>query len=42
MKAICPSVGECQGQKVEVGRLVSWRRGGADGGGGSEGKLGKG
>jgi hypothetical protein len=29
MKALCPSVGECQGQEVGVGRLVSrgfwWR-----------------
>jgi hypothetical protein len=23
LKVICPSIGECQGQEVEVGRLVS-------------------
>jgi hypothetical protein len=39
VKVICPSRGECQGQEVGVGGLVS-----RDGGGGrefSEGKLGK-
>jgi hypothetical protein len=28
-KALCPSIGECKGQKVGVGRLVS--RGGGEG-----------
>jgi hypothetical protein len=27
MKALCPSVGECQGQKVGVGGLVSRGKG---------------
>jgi hypothetical protein len=27
MKALCPSVGECQGQEAGVGRLVSRGRG---------------
>jgi hypothetical protein len=27
VKALCPSVGECQGQEAEVGELVSWGRG---------------
>jgi hypothetical protein len=27
MKAVCPSVGECQGQKAEVGRFLSRGRG---------------
>ena len=27
MKALCPRVGECQGQEVEVGGLVSRERG---------------
>jgi hypothetical protein len=34
MKAICPSVGECQGQEERVGGLVSRRRReGIEGGG---------
>ena len=37
VKALCPSVGECQGQEAHVGRMVSRR-----GGGPSEGKPGKG
>jgi len=37
LKALCPSVGECQDRETGVGRLVSRRRG--DGiGGFSEGK----
>jgi hypothetical protein len=28
MKALCPSVGECQGQEVTVGGLVNRGRGG--------------
>jgi hypothetical protein len=28
MKALCPSVGECQGPEVGVGGLLSWGRGG--------------
>jgi hypothetical protein len=28
MKALCPSVGECQGQEAEVGGLVSRGEGG--------------
>ena len=28
MKALCPSVGECQGQEAGVGRLVSRGKGG--------------
>jgi hypothetical protein len=28
MKALCPSIGECQGQEVEVSGLVSRGRGG--------------
>jgi hypothetical protein len=27
MKAVCPSVGECQGQKSGVGELVSRKKG---------------
>jgi hypothetical protein len=41
MKVLCPSVGECQGQEVEVDRLGS-RGGGEEIGDFSEGKLGKG
>ena len=41
MKVLCPSIGECQGQEVGVGGLVSSGRGGGDRGF-SEGKLGKG
>ena len=37
VKALCPSVGECQGQEAGVGGLVE-----AGGGGFSEGKPGKG
>jgi hypothetical protein len=32
MKSLCPSVGECQGQDAEVGKLVSRAKGGRDGG----------
>jgi hypothetical protein len=40
MKALCTSIGECQGQEAEVGGLVSrWR--GEEGRGSSEGKAGK-
>jgi hypothetical protein len=43
MKALCPNVGECQGQEEGVGGLVSRGRGEALGGGCfSEGKPGKG
>jgi hypothetical protein len=43
MKAVCPSVGECQGQEAEVGGLVSWERGeGLGRGCFLEGKSGKG
>ena len=27
VKALCPSIGECQGQEARVGRLVSRRKG---------------
>ena len=27
VKVLCPSIGECQGQKAGVGGLVSWGRG---------------
>jgi hypothetical protein len=27
VKALCPSIGECQGQEEGVGGLVSWERG---------------
>jgi hypothetical protein len=40
LKALCPSVGECQGQESGVGGLVSRGRGGDRGL--LEGKLGKG
>jgi hypothetical protein len=30
VKALCPSIGECQGQEVEVGGLVSKGMGGRD------------
>ena len=40
-KILCPSIGECQGQEVGVGGLVSRGRGKGDRGF-SEGKLGKG
>jgi hypothetical protein len=41
VKALCPSVGECQGQEAGVGVVVSSRR--REGlRGGSEGKPGKG
>ena len=40
MKALCPSVGECQGQEEGVGGLVS--RGRGEGIGDFQGKLGKG
>jgi hypothetical protein len=39
VKDICPSIGECQGQEVGVGGLVS--RGRGKGWGLLEGKLGK-
>ena len=43
VKALCPSIGECQSQAAGVGGLVSWRSGEVIGGGGfSEGKPGKG
>jgi hypothetical protein len=42
MKALCPSVGECQGQEAGVGGLVSRSRAEGIGGGGSEEKPGKG
>ena len=42
MKALCPSVGECQGQEAGVGGLVSKRREGIGGRCFSEGKPGKG
>jgi hypothetical protein len=32
-KALCSSVGECQGQEVGLGKLVSWGRGKGIGGG---------
>jgi hypothetical protein len=35
LKALCPNIGECQGQELGVGELVS------RGGGFSEGKTGK-
>ena len=41
VKALCPSVGECQGQEAEVGGLVSRGRGEGNKGF-SEGKPGKG
>ena len=42
MKALCSSVGECQGQEVGLGKLVSWGRGKGIGGGCFlEGKQGK-
>jgi hypothetical protein len=41
VKALCPSVGECQGQEVGVGRLVT-RKGGDMWRGALEGKPGKG
>ena len=34
VKALCPRVGECQGQEAGVGGLVSRRRGEGIGGGG--------
>jgi hypothetical protein len=40
VKALCPHIGECQGQEAGVHRLVN--RGMGRGGGFSEGKLGKG
>jgi hypothetical protein len=36
MKALCSSVGECQGQEAGVGRLVNEGRGRGLGGGGSQ------
>ena len=43
VKVLCPSVGECQGQEVGVGELVSRVRGEGRGDKGfSEGKLEKG
>jgi hypothetical protein len=43
VKALCPSVGECQGQEVGVAGLVSRGWGGGDRvRGSSEGKQGKG
>jgi hypothetical protein len=43
VKALCPSVGECQGQEVGVGGLESRREGKEDRRRGfSEGKPGKG
>ena len=43
MKALCPSVGECQGQEAGVGELMSRGRGKGRGGGCFlEGKPGKG
>jgi hypothetical protein len=43
MKALCPSVGKCQGQEAGVGRLLRRERGEVIGGGCfSEGKSGKG
>jgi hypothetical protein len=43
VKVLCPSIGECQGQKVGVGGLGSGGRGEGGGDRGfSEGKLGKG
>jgi hypothetical protein len=43
VKALCPSVGECQGQEAKVGGLVSRGRGEEIGGRGfSEGNPGKG
>jgi hypothetical protein len=43
MKALCPSVGECQGQEAGVGGLMSKGRGeGIQGEGFSEGEPGKG
>jgi hypothetical protein len=41
VKALCPSVGKCQGQEVGVGGLVNSGGGGADRGV-LEGKPGKG
>jgi hypothetical protein len=41
MKVLCSSIGDCQGQKVGVGGLVSRGRGGRNRGF-SEGKPGKG
>jgi hypothetical protein len=42
VKALCPSVGECQGQEVRVGELVSrGREEGVGGGCFSEEKPGK-
>jgi hypothetical protein len=41
MKALCPSVGECQGKEVGIGGLVSsWRGEWIGGGCFSEGKPG--
>jgi hypothetical protein len=37
VKVICPSIGDCQGQEVDVGRLVS--RGRRDGIGGFQRKF---
>jgi hypothetical protein len=42
VKVLCPSVGECQGQEVEVGGSGSRRRGEGRERGFSEGKTGKG
>jgi hypothetical protein len=44
VKAVCPSVGECQGQEAGVGGLVSRGRGEGVGGGflPPQGKPGKG
>jgi hypothetical protein len=43
VKVLCPNIGECQGQEVVVGRLVSRGRRDGDGiGRFSEGKLEKG
>jgi hypothetical protein len=41
VKALCPNIGECQGQETGVGGLVRGGDGGEDGGF-SEGKPGKG
>jgi hypothetical protein len=42
VKALCPNVGECQGQEAEVGGLVSKGKGDYRRKGFSEGKPGKG
>jgi hypothetical protein len=42
VKALCPSVGECQEQEVGVGRLVSKGRGKVIGGFGGGGEIRKG